>query len=467
MILAPAPSPQLFNATSLEQISNTNALFYWQLEPEQNRELPDIQQLGIKLTRLRDPVHASEALRSHAGAVVLVEFPEHLGNSHLTLLEQLIAECRYCAWIALLPRAWDQQDKLCGLLTHAFFDYHYLPPEYQRLRIIIGHAFGMLELRRHVDQLSYRVDEVDQLIGDSPSMQRIKNRILKVATSQSTVLINGESGTGKELVARAIHRHSSRHDGPFEAINCAALPPNLIQAELFGHEKGAYTDAHQRKAGRFETCNGGTLFLDEIGDMPPEQQVNLLRVLEQNSVRRIGGLRDIPIDVRIVAATHINLEEAVQQGRFREDLFYRLNVIKLDMPALRERNTDIEMLARFFFKRFREPGRVGPKGFSQEALEAMRNYTWPGNVRELINRVQHAVVMAEGPLIMPYDLGIERREAQRRHITLESARNEAEIHAINDALHRHQSNISETAKELGISRVTLYRLMEKHGISPR
>lgn len=457
-------SPQLA-AASITQTGEHNALFYWALKPEDGSENNISQQLGMALTCLRDPVHANEMLDHNTNAVVLVEFPGHLDNRQLTILEQLIANCRYCAWIALLPKTWHKQEPLCGLLTRAFFDYHHLPPEYDRLRIIIGHAFGMLGLRRHVEQLSLSGNEIDLIIGDSPAMQRSKQLIKKAAISQSTVLINGESGTGKELVARAIHLLSSRRDGPFEAINCAALPPNLIQAELFGHEKGAYTDAYQRKPGRFESCNGGTLFLDEIGDMPPEQQVNLLRVLEQHSLRRIGGVREIPIDVRIVAATHINLEEAIAQGNFREDLYYRLNVIKLEMPSLRERGADIEMLARYFFQRFREPGRVGPRGFSQEAVEAMRNHPWPGNVRELINRVQHAIVMSDGPLILPQDLGIERREVKRRHMTLESARNEAEIRVINDALHRHQGNVSQTARELGISRVTLYRLMEKHGIN--
>jgi DNA-binding NtrC family response regulator len=406
-------------------------------------------------------------LRANGSAVVLVQFPVSIEEKKLDLLEQIISEYTHCAWIALLPRYWQQQERLCELITHAFFDYHHLPPEHERLRITVGHAFGMLALRRQLEVLASPGDEIEQIFGNSLPIQWLKRRISRIAGAHSTVLIHGESGTGKELVARAIHQLSSRNTGPFEAINCAALPSNLIQAELFGHEKGAYTDAHQRKIGRFESCNGGTLFLDEIGDMPPEQQVNLLRVLEQGSLRRIGGSKDIPIDVRIVAATHIDLEQAVRQGRFREDLYYRLNVLQLKIPALRERDGDIELLARHFLHHFKQPGHIGPKGFSQEAIEAMRNHTWPGNVRELINRIQHAVVMADGPLILPQDMGIERREAKRCRLTLQTARNEAEARAINDALHLHHANISDTAHELDVSRATLYRLMEKHGIAPR
>ena len=455
--------------SNIQQESSDPArrLYYWNLESGKTNKLIDTSQLGMEVTQIHDPVHASETLHSGVSAVMLVQFPECADDRAMDLLERLISEYQNCIWIALLPEQWLHQERLCGLITHAFFDYHQLPPEKDRLRIIIGHAFGMLALRHQVEAQACPREELDQLIGSSLPLQHLKRSITKVANSHSTVLLTGESGTGKELVARAIHRQSPLHSAPFDAINCAALPANLIQAELFGHERGSYTGAHQRMAGRFEACNGGTLFLDEIGDMPPEQQVNLLRVLEQGSLRRIGGTRDIPIDVRIIAATHINLEQKIQQGGFREDLFYRLNVVNIEVPPLRERNGDIELLARYFFQRFHTNTQVGPKGFSRDAIEAMRHHSWPGNVRELINRVQHAVIMADGPLIQRQDLGIERRETKRHRITLKTARNEAEIHAINDALHLCHHNVSEAARELGISRVAIYRLMEKHGIAPR
>ncbi len=459
-------TPQAKAMTPRSEKSGQN-LFFWSLACPGAFAPSPLQAIGFDITQLHGVVETNEALRAHHSSVVIVHFAPTTAIKDLDLLEQLIAEHHQCIWVALLPANWQQQNRLCSLITRTFYDYHHQPPQWDRLGITIGHALGMLELHQHVEQLSSHTAEPGQLIGNSSEIKRIRKQIGRVAGYLGTVLIHGESGTGKELAAQAIHQLSPRHEGPFEAINCAALPPNLIQAELFGHEKGAYTDAHKQKQGRFETAHGGTLFLDEIGDMPPEQQVNLLRVLEQGCLRRVGGNRDIPIDVRIVSATHIDLEEAVAAGRFREDLYYRLNVLKLQMPPLRERDGDIELLASYFFQRLRQPGHAGPKGFGQEAIEAMHQHRWPGNVRELINRVQHAIVMAEGALIMPQDLGIERREARRQRITLESARHEAEIRAINDALHQHQHNVTEAARELGISRVTLYRLMEKHGIVPR
>ncbi|MCW8923125.1 MAG: sigma-54 dependent transcriptional regulator [Gammaproteobacteria bacterium] len=459
-------APQLSSNVRQEFNARSRPLYYWNLDSGEKSGLVDTQQLGMELSQISDTVHANETLNNSVSAVVLVQFPKCTDDAALDLFEQLVSESWHCIWIALLPEQWQQQERLCGLITHAFFDYHQLPTEYDRLRIIVGHAFGMLALRHQVEAQACPEEEQDQLIGSSPPLQRLKRTIARVANSHSSVLLTGESGTGKELVARAIHRQSPLCSAPFDAINCAALPASLIQAELFGHEKGAYTGANQRMIGRFEACNGGTLFLDEIGDMPAEQQVNLLRVLEQGSLRRIGGSRDIPINVRVIAATHANLEQKIQQGVFREDLFYRLNVVNIEVPPLRERNGDIELLARYFFQRFHIHGQAGPGGFSREAIEAMRHHSWPGNVRELINRVQHAVIMAEGPLIQRQDLGIERRDRKRRRITLETARNEAEIRAINDALHRCHHNVSEAARELGISRVGLYRQMEKHDITP-
>ena len=459
--------PQLSSNFRQESSEHPRRLYYWNLESGETNKPVDTTLLGMEVTPIRDPVHANETLRSNESAVMLVQFPKCADDSILDLIEQLISECQHCIWIALLPKQWLHQERLCRLITQAFFDYHQLPPEKDRLRIIIGHAFGMLALRHQVDALASCREELDQLIGSSLPLQHLKRSISKVANSHCSVLLTGESGTGKELVARAIHRQSPLHSAPFDAINCAALPANLIQSELFGHEKGAYTGAHQRVVGRFEACDGGTLFLDEIGDMPAEQQVNLLRVLEQGSLRRIGGNRDIPIDVRIIAATHTNLEQKIQLGEFREDLFYRLNVVNIEVPPLRERNGDIELLARYFFQRFHTKGQPGPKGFSREAIEAMRHHPWPGNVRELINRVQQAIIMADGSLIQRQDLGIERRETERQRTSLKKARHEAEIRAINDTLHLCHHNVSESARELGISRVALYRLMEKHGIAPR
>jgi DNA-binding NtrC family response regulator len=277
-------------------------------------------------------------------------------------------------------------------------------------------------------------------------------------------VIWGESGTGKELVARAVHLHSPRANGPFEAVNCAALPASLIQSELFGHEKGSFTGADRCKIGRFEAASGGTIFLDEIGDLSPELQVILLRVLEQKVMRRVGGTRDIPIDVRVVAATHVDLQKAVANNVFREDLYYRLNVLHLDIPPLRDRAEDIELIAKHYLEQFSSKNNPRVRGFSEGALEVMNYHPWPGNVRELINRVHQATILAEGRMIGASDLGLERRGADRDKMTLDEIRDSAEKTAIAAALARARNNVSRAARDLGISRTTMYRFMEKHSI---
>jgi DNA-binding NtrC family response regulator len=242
------------------------------------------------------------------------------------------------------------------------------------------------------------------------------------------------------------------------------LPTHLIQSELFGHEKGSFTGAGQRKIGRLESAAGGTIFLDEIGDLPLDLQVNLLRFLQEKTIERIGSTRSIPIDLRVIAATHVDLDKAMHQGTFREDLFYRLNVLHLKMPPLREREGDIELLAQSFFEQFTREQNSRVKGFSRQAMNAMKTYDWPGNVRELINRVQRAVVMSENQLISPADLGLEKRTDQRTNISLDDAREKAELETIQRCLKMNDNNVSKTARHLGVSRVTLYRLMNKLNI---
>jgi DNA-binding NtrC family response regulator len=279
------------------------------------------------------------------------------------------------------------------------------------------------------------------------------------------VLIGGESGTGKELAAHAIHNMSARSRHAFVAVNCGALPTHLIQSELFGHEKGAFTGAYQRKIGRMEAAQGGTLFLDEIADLPLDLQANLLRVLQDKVIERLGSSQPIQLDIRVIAATHINLRDAVAKGRFREDLYYRLNVINLQAPPLRERQGDVELLAQALLGQFAGDNGGKVKGFSRQALRAMNQYAWPGNVRELINRIRQGVIMAEHPYLTPEDLGMERRAADVGRPTLDDARARAEIDAIRAALRRCQHNVSEAARELGVSRATLYRLLERYALS--
>ena len=325
------------------------------------------------------------------------------------------------------------------------------------------------------------------MVGTSQVMRTAFDAIRKYATTDASVLITGESGTGKELVALAIHERSRWKAGPFAPISCAGLPPTLIASELFGHEKGAFTGAYQRKIGRIEAAKGGTLFLDEIGDLPLELQVHLLRFLQEKTIDRVGGQRSIRVNVRVIAATHDDLRESVAAGRFREDLFFRLNVLCLELTPLRERGDDVDLLSTYFLRQFNEDMNRPVLGFDESALRAIRSYRWPGNVRELISCVRRGVVMAEGDKITLGDLGLpedrERsagREGQaagmsyggdlgedRPPMPLARARSELEFALIRRALARRGRNVKRTAEDLDISRVTLYRLMDKHGIQLR
>ena len=306
---------------------------------------------------------------------------------------------------------------------------------------------------------------IQDIIGESPQVLALKKQIRKAADSNSTVLILGENGTGKELVAHAIHYLSARSSKPFVRINCAAIPADILESELFGYVGGAFTGSNRGgKKGKIEMADSGTLFLDEIGDLPPEVQANLLRFLEEKKIHRLGGTKPIPANVRVVASTNTHLEQAVREGRFREDLYYRLNVLHLRTPSLRERKGDVELLARYFFTKFTAETKTSAKGFSRDALEVINRYDWPGNVRELMNRIRRAVMLSEGPHIIPSDMELERRSLGRGFVTLDEARMAADREAIQATLLRTRFNIARAAQELGVSRMTLYRLMEKYDI---
>lgn len=370
-------------------------------------------------------------------------------------------------WVALIPASQIDVQPWRELIAEHFYDYHTLPPDLNRLLFSLGHAYGMASMMRslveHFDQ-SGELEE-KEMVGASQVMQTLFQSIRKVASVDAPVLITGESGTGKELAACAVHERSRRTDKPFIAVNCGALPGTLIQSELFGHEKGAFTGAHERKIGYIEAANGGTLFLDEIGDFPHDLQINLLRFLQEGTIERIGGHESIHVDVRIIAATHVDLESAIREKRFRDDLYYRLNVLSLDMPPLTERGQDVEILARYFFRKFSSDATGYLKGFSPSAIRALANHSWPGNVRELINRIRRAMVMSDKRFITAEDLGLGAGgEAERSILTLEEARTQAEIEAILSTLRQTGNNISRAARSLGISRVTLYRLLDKYHI---
>ncbi|MDT8405536.1 sigma-54 dependent transcriptional regulator [Sulfuriflexus sp.] len=373
----------------------------------------------------------------------------------------------HAEWVALLGQQDQLKQEQCKkAILNGFYDYHTLPTQLGILLNTLGHAYGMSTLKKNFADENLCLLNEDEMVGTSPAMRSLFSNIRKLARVDAPVLINGESGTGKELSALAIHERSGRRNAPFVAVNCGALPDKLIQTELFGHEKGAFTGAYQRKIGKIEAASGGTLFLDEIGDLPLEQQTSLLRFLQEKTIERVGSSSSLHVDVRVIAATHVNLEQAIQEGRFREDLYYRLNVVNLVVPPLRERVEDIEVLAKYFFNKFYSEAGNGVIGFSQQALRAMNDYTWPGNVREMINKVRRAMLMCESRLISATDLGLERRSTgKRRILTIDAARSNAEVEAIINSLRQSRNNISQAARTLDVSRVTLYRLMEKHSIS--
>ncbi|WP_261840875.1 sigma-54 dependent transcriptional regulator [Aliamphritea ceti] len=366
-------------------------------------------------------------------------------------------------WIALVEEGDLEDSRLRTLIYENFYDYFTLPLDSSlvNLKAVMGHAYG-ISLLRVASEREEDFIKTSEMVGASEPMRRIFEMIRKICVVDASVLISGETGTGKEMVARAIHQRSSRCEGPFVAINCGALPDTLIHSELFGHEKGAFTGAHARTIGRLESAHNGTCFLDEIGDLPMPLQVYLLRFLEEQTIERLGGSETFKVDTRIIAATNVDLKKAVEDGRFRKDLFYRLNVVNIHIPTLAERFEDIELLAKYFYRHFAKEYNAHCKGFSKQALYTMSNYSWPGNIREMINRIRRALIMSDNRLITSDDLGMSNQNVDHEIVSLDTARDKAEALAVRSTLHYVKGNISKAAKSLGISRVTLYRLIKKY-----
>ncbi|MDT8420530.1 MAG: PEP-CTERM-box response regulator transcription factor [Desulfuromonadales bacterium] len=362
------------------------------------------------------------------------------------------------------------------------YDFYQKPIVLDELKVILSRAFHLARLEeenfRLQKSLAGSLEGVDGILGQCPQMEAVFQTIRKVASADIPVMVLGESGTGKEMVARAIHRQSLRSAGPFIPINCGAIPENLLESELFGHEKGAFTGAQSRVQGKVEFSEEGTLFLDEIGEMPPLLQVKLLRFLQEKVIQRVGGREDITVDARIIAATNIDIEGAISNGSFREDLYYRLGVISLELPPLRERGDDIFLLANYFIQRFARDFNKRIRGFSAASLKALAAYQWPGNVRELENKVKRAVVMADSAIIEPGDLGFQSDEKNTGGesavdasvglifdgLTLKEARSRVDRELLASALEQSAGNIVKTAEILDVSRPTLYDLMKKHGL---
>ncbi|HYB72073.1 MAG TPA: PEP-CTERM-box response regulator transcription factor [Candidatus Sulfotelmatobacter sp.] len=347
-------------------------------------------------------------------------------------------------------------------------DYYLKPVQVEDLRIMLRRAIHLRTLEEEVAALRRQQTEATryvEILGNSPRMQEVFATIERVADTTATVLITGESGTGKELVARAIHEKSGRRSRPFVPLNCGAIPESLLESELFGHEKGAFTGAHQQRKGRLELAEGGTVFLDEVSEMAPALQVKLLRFLQERVIERVGGREAIPVDVRVLAASNVDLQAAIAQGTFREDLYFRLGVVAIAVPPLRARGDDILFLANVFLQRHAaENRRQRVRGFGSGATQALVTYRWPGNVRELENRVRRAAIMAQGTFVEPADLGFGE-EPVPEDLSLRAARQRLERHLLLEALKRHGANISHAAKELGVSRPFMHDLIRKYRIS--
>ncbi len=355
------------------------------------------------------------------------------------------------------------------------YDYFLKPVDINEIKIIIRRAIHLSQIEdenRSLHTLLEKDIGFAGMIGQSPEMQRVFDSIKKVVGSDVTVLLTGESGTGKELVARAIHEKSPRNKALFIPINCGAIPENLLESELFGYEKGAFTGAYNMKKGKVEFADGGTFLLDEVSELSPSLQTKLLRFLQEKKIQRIGGHTDIEVDVRIIAATNIDLQEAIKEGKFREDLFYRLSVIIINLPPLRERGQDIMLLANIFLERYKAAVRKKVRGFSPEAVNAIKSYSWPGNVRELENKLQRAVIMSDSKFIEPHALGLAEAPVTQidkkfEDITIKEARKRLEIELIEMNINKYKGNIKRVAKELGISRPTLYDLITKYGLNTK
>jgi len=413
---------------------------------------------------------AMAQLRRHEPPVVLQDLglpPDAEGVTEgFATLEEILAVAPATKVIVVTGHG-DQENAVKSVGLGAY-DFYHKPVDTDTLQLIVNRAYDIFELERENQRLLSQqgASPLDGIIAASDAMLQVCRIIEKVAPTPVTTLLLGESGTGKELLARALHSLSAQADHPIVAINCAAIPENLLESELIGYEKGAFTGAVKQTRGKIEMADGGTLFLDEIGDMPLALQAKLLRFLQERVVERVGGRQEISVDVRVVCATNQDLNSANRDGRFREDLYYRISEITINIPPLRERHGCRLILARTLLSKYAAQHGRPIKGFSEDAQNGIQNYSWPGNVRELENKIKGAVIMAEGKQITAADLGLADIAAAGPDLNLRGVRREAEVRAIKRALVYSSGNISRAAKLLGITRPTLYDLLEKYDIKP-
>jgi two-component system NtrC family response regulator len=387
-----------------------------------------------------------------------------IAAKNLELLRQILSLAPDTKLIAMTEQ--DARELAVQAVGLGATDFYHKPVNAAVLSIVVRRAFRIRELEEENGRLRERTGSMalEGIIGVSDAMRALCRAIEKVAPTGATVLILGDSGTGKELFARALHRLSGRAHLPFAAINCAAIPDTLLESELFGYEKGAFTGAAKRTLGKLESANGGTVFLDEIGEMPASLQAKLLRVLQERVVERIGGREPVALDLRIVCATHRNLDALIAEGKFREDLYYRISEVAIRVPPLRERHGDSLLLAQFLLQQMAERYARPTRGLSPDAIRAIQAHRWPGNVRELENRIKGAVIMAEGAVVTAADLGLQDPGDDPEYLNLRVARQRAETQAVRQALAVARGNLSRAAELLGVTRPTLYDLLEKHHI---
>src|SRR6185503_18755827 len=414
-----------------------------------------------------DRESALNELRRHEPAVVLQDLglpPDDSGVTEgFATLREILKLAPFTKVVVVTGHG-DQSNALKAVGLGAY-DFYQKPVDVDTLQLIVQRAYQIHALEAENRQLAEGLgaSPLDGVIAASESMLKVCRTIEKVAPTNATTLLQGESGTGKEVLARAIHALSLRRSQPFVAINCAAIPDQLLESELFGFEKGAFTGAIKQTPGKIEVAGVGTLFLDEMGDMPASLQAKLLRFLQERTIERIGGRAEIPVDVRVVCATNRNLRQAMATNAFREDLYYRISEITIDIPPLREREGGRLLLARYLLNKFAKQQKRVIKGFTDDAHDAIEAYAWPGNVREMENKIKAAVIMVEGKFVSATDLGLNVA-VNPPSLNLRIVRQNAETHAIRQALIRAGGNISRTAELLGVTRPTLYDLMAKYGI---
>ncbi len=416
-----------------------------------------------------DRESALEQVKKHHPAVVTLDLGlppnEDDPSEGFTTLEQILeidAEIQ-----VIVVTGQNDRDNAVKAIGLGAYDFYAKPFEPEIITLIVNRAFRLQELEDDNQRLQQNKihEPFDGVIACSPQMQSVCKAVEKVAPSDATVLLLGESGTGKELCARALHTLGRNNGGNFVAINCAAIPETLLESELFGYEKGAFTGANKQTIGKIEYAEGGTLFLDEMGDLPFSLQAKLLRFLQERIIERVGGHTPIPVNVRVVCATHQNLRARIDQGEFREDLFYRISEIPLEIPPLRDREGDVIVLARFFFDKFNQDHGRKLRGFTKNALSAMETYSWPGNVRELQNRIKRAVIMTDGKQLSSADLELDKTGAETMNFNLKDIREKVEHQAILRALSHVNGKVAPAAELLGVSRPTLYDLIKKLNIT--